>query len=185
MNQVIKIFILIFISLKCFGQQQDPPLIKISEGGFIKFEQYLFSALNTDSTKKTVDSLCCSIDVFAKFSVKKGLISPISYSETTPMLLQTIVTKLILSTSSYWKEIEDSKYLLPLSFNIASVNCIDSNLSKVAKSDDLINHRAFWSIQSSQENIDEKAIWLMKNERFKGVILHPVRMLKVCKNCSK
>ena len=111
--------------------------------------------------------------------------SPIVYSESTPAALQTIVTKLMLSTSVYWKEIEDTKYLLPLSFNIASVNCIDSNISKVTKSDELVNHRAFWSIQSSQENVDEKAIWLMKNDRFKGIMLHPVRMLKVCENCAK
>lgn len=181
MNPIIKIFFLIFISLKCFGQQ-EPPLIKVGNET-LKFEQYLFSAMNTDSTKSVLDSLCCSIDIFAKFNVKKGLISPILYSESTPLIIQNIVTKLILNTSTYWKEIEDTKYLLPLSLNINSENCINSN--EIMKSNEIINHRAFWAIQSEQEKIDEKTIWLMKNERFKGVILHTVRVLKVCNNCSK
>lgn len=181
MEPMIKIVFLIFISLKCFGQQ-EPPMIKIG-GEIIKFEQYLFSAMNTDSTKDVLDSLCCSIDIFAKFNVKKGLISPILYSESTPLIIQHIVTKLILNTSTYWKEIEDTKYLLPLSLNINSENCINSN--EIMKSNEIINHRAFWAIQSEQEKIDEKTIWLMKNERFKGVILHTVRVLKVCNNCSK
>lgn len=181
MNPIIKIFFLTLISLRCFGQQ-EPPLIKIG-GETLKFEQYLFSAMNTDSTKNVLDSLCCSIDVFAKFNVKKGLISPVVYSESTPLIIQSIVTKLILSTSSYWKEIENTKYLLPLSLNISSENCINSK--EMMKSNEIINHRAFWAIQSKQEKIDEKTIWLMKNERFKGVILHTVRVLKICNNCSK
>jgi hypothetical protein len=125
MNSINKTLFLILISLKCFGQQ-EPPLIKVS-GEMLKFEQYLFSAMNADSTKNTIDSLCCSIDVFVKFNVKKGLISPVIYSESTPLSIQDIVTKLILRTSSYWKEIEDTKYLLPLSLNISSVNCNNSN----------------------------------------------------------
>ena len=181
MNSINKTFFLILISLKCFGQQ-EPPLIKIG-GEMLKLEQYLFSAMNADSTKNVLDSLCCSIDVFAKFTVKKGLISPVIYSESTPLIIQNLVTKLILSTSLYWKEIEDTKYLLPLSLNINSENCI--NLNEIMKSNEIISHRAFWAIQSEQEKVDEKAIWLMKNERFKGIILHTVRVLKICNNCSK
>ncbi len=181
MNSINKTLFLILISLKCFGQQ-EPPLIRVS-GETLKLEQYLFSAMNADSTKNVLDSLCCSIDVFAKFTVKKGLISPVIYSESTPLIIQNLVTKLILSTSLYWKEIEDTKYLLPLSLNINSENCI--NLNEIMKSNEIINHRAFWAIQSEQEKVDEKAIWLMKNERFKGIILHTVRVLKICNNCSK
>lgn len=166
----------------CFSQQEDPPLITVGNGQKIKFEQFLFSSLNSDSVKMRVDSLCCAIAVFVKFEVNQGKFSNIAYSPETPILLRKIITELILETTPFWKDVRKTKYILPLSISLVNSEC--SKTKKDLREDLGITRRAVLAIQDDKDEYDFKNL-LMKHERFKGVILHPVSMSKTSTECFK